>query len=172
MIISRVGKSLLRSAGRAPSFLRNTPMAMFTRGYAAEDLEKEARDKIDGMISSSDVVVFMKGTPGEPRCGFSGNVMKIFKLAGIKKFNSYNVLEDPELRENIKVYSDWPTIPQIYLNKEFVGGFDLLLGMYQDDDEFKSTFGSVMEELSDEEMKKVHLEVYGVPYEQKGDEQK
>ena len=81
--------------------------------------------KIDEMIESDDVVLFMKGTPDFPQCGFSANVVGILNHLGID-FKSYNVLEDMELREGIKIYSEWPTIPQIYIKKEFIGGFDIL----------------------------------------------
>ena len=81
--------------------------------------------KIDEMIESDDVVLFMKGTPDFPQCGFSANVVGILNHLGIN-FKSYNVLEDMELREGIKKYSEWPTIPQIYIKKEFIGGFDIL----------------------------------------------
>jgi len=81
--------------------------------------------KIDKMIENDDVVLFMKGTPDFPQCGFSANVVGILNHLGIE-YQSYNVLEDDELREGIKTYSDWPTIPQIYLKKEFIGGFDIL----------------------------------------------
>ena len=81
--------------------------------------------KIDEMIESDDVVLFMKGTPDFPQCGFSANVVGILNHLGID-FKSYNVLEDMELREGIKKYSEWPTIPQIYIKKEFIGGFDIL----------------------------------------------
>ena len=81
--------------------------------------------KIDEMIESDDVVLFMKGTPDFPQCEFSANVVGILNHLGID-FKSYNVLEDMELREGIKIYSEWPTIPQIYIKKEFIGGFDIL----------------------------------------------
>ena len=84
--------------------------------------------KIDEMIESDDVVLFMKGTPDFPQCGFSANVIGILNYFGVK-FSSINVLEDNEIREGIKEFSDWPTIPQIYIKKEFVGGCDILREM-------------------------------------------
>ncbi len=81
--------------------------------------------KIEKMIENDDVVLFMKGTPDFPQCGFSANVVGILNHLGVE-FKSYNVLDDMELREGIKTFSDWPTIPQIYLKKEFIGGFDIL----------------------------------------------
>ena len=86
--------------------------------------------KIDTMIESDDVVLFMKGTPDFPQCGFSANVVGILNHFGIN-YQSYNVLDDIELREGIKVYSEWPTIPQIYIKKEFIGGCDILNEMLE-----------------------------------------
>ncbi len=86
---------------------------------------KDINDKIDKMIENDDVVIFMKGTPDFPQCGFSANVIGILNYLGIN-FQSYNVLDDMDLREGIKSYSDWPTIPQVYIKKEFIGGFDIL----------------------------------------------
>ena len=86
--------------------------------------------KIDTMIESDDVVLFMKGTPDFPQCGFSANVVGILNHFGIN-YQSYNVLDDIELREGIKVYSEWPTIPQIYIKKEFIGGCDILKEMLE-----------------------------------------
>ena len=84
--------------------------------------------EISNLISSDDVVLFMKGTPDFPQCGFSANVIGILNYFGVK-FTSFNVLEDNELREGIKEFSDWPTIPQIYIKKEFIGGCDILREM-------------------------------------------
>ena len=86
---------------------------------------EDINEKINEMIESDDVILFMKGTPDFPQCGFSANVVGILNYLGVK-FQSYNVLEDNELREGIKSFSDWPTIPQIYIKKEFIGGFDIL----------------------------------------------
>ncbi|OXV05428.1 hypothetical protein Egran_06804 [Elaphomyces granulatus] len=75
----------------------------------------------------------MKGTPEAPQCGFSRASVQILGLQGVdpKKFTAFNVLEDPKLRQGIKEYSDWPTIPQLYINEEFVGGCDILMSMHQ-----------------------------------------
>ena len=88
----------------------------------------DQKEKISNLISSDDVVLFMKGTPDFPQCGFSANVVGILNYFGVK-FTSFNVLEDNELREGIKEFSDWPTIPQIYIKKEFIGGCDILREM-------------------------------------------
>tara|TARA_B100000886_G_C20119538_1_gene365296 strand:- start:161 stop:502 length:342 start_codon:yes stop_codon:yes gene_type:complete len=86
--------------------------------------------KINTMIENDDVVLFMKGTPNFPQCGFSANVVGILDYFEIE-YKSYNVLEDNELREGIKSFSDWPTIPQIYIKKEFIGGVDILKDMLE-----------------------------------------
>jgi monothiol glutaredoxin len=88
------------------------------------------QEKIKEYIDKNDVVLFMKGSPDFPQCGFSANVVGILKYLGIE-FESYNVLEDDQLREGIKVFSDWPTIPQIYIKKEFIGGADILKEMLE-----------------------------------------
>ena len=88
----------------------------------------DSNEKITNLIEKDNVVLFMKGTPDFPQCGFSANVVGILKYFGVK-FSSINVLDDNEIREGIKEYSDWPTIPQIYINKEFIGGCDILREM-------------------------------------------
>ena len=80
--------------------------------------------------SNNDVCLFMKGTPDAPQCGFSMAVTNMLKLLELN-FHSVNVLEDQKIREGIKVYSDWPTIPQLYIKKEFVGGCDIVKEMYE-----------------------------------------
>ena len=92
-------------------------------------MNNEIKDKIQGLIQSSPVMVFMKGTKLMPQCGFSNNVVQILNSIGIE-FNTFDVLSDFEIREGIKEYSEWPTIPQVYLNGEFLGGSDILIEMY------------------------------------------
>ncbi len=82
-------------------------------------------NKIKSMIESNDIVLFMKGSPDFPQCGFSANVVGILNYFNLK-FESFNVLEDTELREGIKKFSNWPTVPQIYIKQEFIGGCDIL----------------------------------------------
>ncbi|MFL2678812.1 monothiol glutaredoxin, Grx4 family [bacterium TMED277] len=94
---------------------------------------QETYNKIDQMISSNDVVLFMKGSPDFPQCGFSAQVVEILNYLGIK-FSSFNVLEDDELRDGIKKFSNWPTIPQIYVKKEFIGGCDILREMLENNE--------------------------------------
>ena len=85
---------------------------------------------IDQEINNNDVILFMKGTPVFPMCGFSATVVQILTKLGTK-FHSINVLDNPEIREGIKKYSSWPTIPQLYIKKEFVGGCDIVTEMYE-----------------------------------------
>ncbi|KAF2652472.1 monothiol glutaredoxin-5, mitochondrial precursor, partial [Lophiostoma macrostomum CBS 122681] len=97
-------------------------------------LSTETRQAIDKAVSTSPVVLFMKGTPETPQCGFSRASIQILGMQGVdpEKFTAFNVLEDNELRQGIKEYSEWPTIPQLYVHKEFVGGCDILMSMHQD----------------------------------------
>ncbi|KAK9466086.1 thioredoxin-like protein [Lipomyces arxii] len=99
----------------------------------ARYLSQHAKEAIDNAVQSSPVVLFMKGTPDFPQCGFSRASIQILSLQGVdpEKFSAFNVLEDDELRQGIKEYSNWPTIPQLYVNGEFVGGCDILIAMHQ-----------------------------------------
>ena len=85
---------------------------------------------IDNEVKSNDVVLFMKGTPQFPMCGFSGQVVQILDYLGVS-YKGLNVLENDELRNGIKAYSNWPTIPQLYVKGEFVGGCDIVREMFQ-----------------------------------------
>ena len=87
-------------------------------------------EQIKEMISSNDAILFMKGTPSVPQCGFSMAVTNVLKHLEVK-FNGINVLDDNEIREGIKAYSDWPTIPQLYIKGEFVGGCDIIKEMFE-----------------------------------------
>ena len=89
-----------------------------------------AKQKIQNIIETNDVVLFMKGTPDMPQCGFSMAVANVLKMLNIK-FNGVNVLEDEEIRNEIKVFSDWPTIPQVYIKGEFIGGCDIVKEMFE-----------------------------------------
>lgn len=91
-------------------------------------------EQLDTMVKRDKVVVFLKGTPEQPQCGFSNAVVQILRLHGVRDYAAYNVLDDPQLRQGIKDYSNWPTIPQVFLNGEFVGGCDILLQMHQNGD--------------------------------------
>ena len=86
--------------------------------------------RIRQTIDNSDVVLFMKGTPVFPQCGFSATLVQVLSLMGVK-FKGFDVLEDPEVRDGIKNFSEWPTIPQLYVKGEFVGGCDIVREMYE-----------------------------------------
>jgi len=88
------------------------------------------QERIDQDVKGNDVVVFMKGTPVFPQCGFSAAVVQVLSHLGVR-FKGVNVLEDPEIRQGIKEYSNWPTIPQLYVKGEFVGGCDIVREMYE-----------------------------------------
>ena len=92
--------------------------------------EEKVKDFIDREVKDHDVTLFMKGTPVFPQCGFSSQVVQILQYLGVP-FASHNVLEDPELRQGIKEYSNWPTIPQLYVKGEFVGGCDIVREMFE-----------------------------------------
>jgi len=89
-----------------------------------------ATDRIKADIASNDIVLFMKGTPAMPQCGFSATVVHILDHVGVK-YKSVNVLADPEIRQGIKDFSNWPTIPQLYVKGEFVGGCDIVKEMFE-----------------------------------------
>ncbi|KAL3980031.1 glutaredoxin-related protein 5, mitochondrial [Oreochromis aureus] len=97
---------------------------------SAADLQKNLGE----MVKKDKVVVFMKGTPAQPMCGFSNAVVQILRMHGVDNYAAYNVLEDQDLRQGVKDFSNWPTIPQVYFNGEFVGGCDILLQMHQNGD--------------------------------------
>ena len=93
-------------------------------------MDENIKEKIKGLVSNNDVCLFMKGTPEVPQCGFSLAVSNVLKHLEVK-FNGINVLDDPNVRQGIKEYSDWPTIPQLYVKGEFVGGCDIVKEMFE-----------------------------------------
>ncbi|MBL8328169.1 MAG: Grx4 family monothiol glutaredoxin [Rubrivivax sp.] len=90
-----------------------------------------AHERIDQLVKNNTVVLFMKGTAQFPMCGFSGRAIQVLKAAGADGVVTVNVLEDEDIRQGIKDYANWPTIPQLYVNGEFVGGSDIMMEMYQ-----------------------------------------
>ena len=94
------------------------------------DINIDVTESIKNELNTNDVVLFMKGTPDFPMCGFSAATVQVLKNLGIN-FNSINVLDSNEMREGIKKFSDWPTIPQLYVKKEFIGGCDIVKEMYE-----------------------------------------
>jgi monothiol glutaredoxin len=90
----------------------------------------ETKERIETLINSNKIMVFMKGTKLMPMCGFSNNVVQIINALGVP-YETLNILEDEEIRQGIKEYSNWPTIPQVYINGEFIGGSDIAIELYQ-----------------------------------------
>ena len=94
---------------------------------AAMDIKQRIKQQVTG----SPVVLYMKGTPQAPQCGFSALAVQVLNACGVREFTSVNVLADAEIRQGIKEYANWPTIPQLYINGEFVGGSDIMREIYQ-----------------------------------------
>jgi len=92
-------------------------------------MDASTRSRIEGLVQSSPIFVFMKGSKLMPQCGFSNNVVQILHSLGVS-FETFDVLSDPEIRQGIKEFSSWPTIPQVYVKGEFIGGSDILIEMY------------------------------------------
>jgi len=127
------------------------PAALQSIRYCSADIG--TKEYFDGVVNKNKVVVFMKGTPDMPRCGFSNAVVQIMRMHGVT-YDSHNVLADERVRHGIKDYSEWPTIPQVFFNGEFVGGCDILLQMHQSGELIeeleKIGISSALQEESDE----------------------
>ena len=91
----------------------------------------DTQQRIDSIVKGGRVVLFMKGTAQFPQCGFSGRAIQVLKAAGASEIRTVNVLEDDGIRQGIKEYANWPTIPQLYIDGEFVGGSDIMMEMYE-----------------------------------------
>jgi len=91
----------------------------------------DTQEIIRQQVNTHPIVLYMKGTPQFPMCGFSATVVQVLRAVGVEQFHSINVLEDPAIREGIKQFANWPTIPQLYVNGEFIGGCDILREMFQ-----------------------------------------
>ena len=91
----------------------------------------DVQQQIDSLVKGHRVVLFMKGTAQFPMCGFSGRAIQVLKACGVSELRTVNVLEDEGIRQGIKEYANWPTIPQLYIDGEFVGGSDIMMEMYQ-----------------------------------------
>lgn len=89
------------------------------------------QDVIKQQVTGNRVVLYMKGTPDFPQCGFSANAIGILRACGVTEIHTVNVLDNPEIRQGIKDYANWPTIPQLYVNGEFIGGSDIMIELYQ-----------------------------------------
>jgi len=96
-------------------------------------MDEQVKNLITNEITSNEVCLFIKGTPDAPQCGFSMALINMFKILEVK-YKGINVLENPSLREGIKEFSDWPTIPQLYIQSEFIGGSDIVKEMYENDE--------------------------------------
>ena len=91
----------------------------------------DTQQRIDSIVKGGRVVLFMKGTAQFPQCGFSGRAIQVLKACGVTELKTVNVLEDDGIRQGIKDYANWPTIPQLYIDGEFVGGSDIMMEMYE-----------------------------------------
>ena len=92
-------------------------------------MDEDLKERIENDIKKNKVMLYMKGTPEEPQCGFSAQVISVLKTYNVP-FETFNILEDDDIRQGIKEYSDWPTVPQLYVNGEFIGGCDILTEMH------------------------------------------
>ena len=119
--------------GSSGAFPDNHSFAAFLRIFRLGASMSDTQQRIDSLVKSNDVVLFMKGTASFPQCGFSGRAIQILKGCGLdgKTIATVNVLEDQEVRQGIKEYSNWPTIPQLYVKGEFIGGSDIMTEMYE-----------------------------------------
>lgn len=93
-------------------------------------MDAAVKERIDAMVKAHPIMVFMKGTKLMPQCGFSNNVVQILNILGVP-FETFDVLSDADIRQGIKDYSNWPTIPQVYVNGQFIGGSDIMIELYQ-----------------------------------------
>ncbi|KAM4666882.1 uncharacterized protein AAGF69_006484 [Amazona ochrocephala] len=131
----RLGAAAVRGrAGRPLSQAAGEGGGIAAEGSGGGGGGSGSREAIERLVREHPVVVFMKGSPEQPLCGFSNAVVQILRLHGVEDYRAHDVLQDPDLRQGIKNYSNWPTIPQVYLNGEFVGGCDILLQMHQSGD--------------------------------------
>jgi monothiol glutaredoxin len=117
---------------------------MYFEARAGKEISmSDTQQRIDQLVKHSDIVLFMKGDANFPQCGFSGRAIQILKACGVdtKAVTTVNVLEDDEIRQGIKEYSNWPTVPQLYVKGEFIGGSDIMMEMYQNG-ELQQVLGS------------------------------
>ncbi|KAM4057388.1 glutaredoxin domain-containing protein [Hirsutella rhossiliensis] len=135
MFARTAASNLLRQVARPPPLAASTLRARLAPPmlFQTRLLSDQTRSAIGKAVASAPVVLFMKGTPEMPQCGFSRGVIQILGLQGVnpQKFAAFNVLEDPELRQGIKEFSDWPTIPQLYVQQEFIGGADIVQSLFK-----------------------------------------
>lgn len=130
--LSLVCRSALRPSLR-PSLLAQSQSiagAQWGRCLSDETSAEDVKSRIDRLVAANKVVVFMKGDPQQPRCGFSNAVVQVLRMHGVP-YEAHDVLSSEELRKGIKDYTNWPTIPQVFVNGEFIGGCDILLEKHQ-----------------------------------------
>uniref|UniRef100_A0A8D0H9Z0 Glutaredoxin-related protein 5, mitochondrial n=1 Tax=Sphenodon punctatus TaxID=8508 RepID=A0A8D0H9Z0_SPHPU len=137
--LSRLRAALLRLPGLGSPVWAGRPLSQAAAAGEAgasggDGGSGGSRDEVERLVRAHPVVVFMKGSPAQPLCGFSNAVVQILRMHGVSDYRAYDVLQDSDLRQGIKNYSNWPTIPQVYLSGEFVGGCDILLQMHQNGD--------------------------------------
>ncbi|XP_014089706.3 uncharacterized monothiol glutaredoxin ycf64-like [Bactrocera oleae] len=120
-------------AQRMPVFKRYESASTATGTTSTTKQPTFNKDTLKQLVNTNKVVIFMKGNPETPKCGFSNAVVQILRMHGVQ-YDAHDVLQSDELRQSIKEFSDWPTIPQVYINGEFVGGCDILLQMHQSGD--------------------------------------
>jgi len=117
----------LGARGAAPKLVEST----FRLAANPERPMTDIQDTIRKQITGNKVVLYMKGTPQFPQCGFSATAIEILRRCGVDAPATFNVLQDPDLRQGVKEFSNWPTVPQLYVNGEFVGGCDIMREMFQ-----------------------------------------
>ena len=129
-IVDKIKRSLpIVGGGEAPRTMEPRPAP---RAEAAPAKPAgSVHDFIDGMVKGNKLFLFMKGSPSAPQCGFSANAAGILQSYGVREIPHFDVLSDPDVRQGVKDYSDWPTIPQLYIGGEFVGGSDILTELHQ-----------------------------------------
>ncbi|EDV38461.1 uncharacterized protein Dana_GF19438 [Drosophila ananassae] len=166
--MNRICQSLLRqsyagaahhmrpaAASPAATALKSLSALRFYSADAAAPPAAVDKATLDKLVRTNKVVIFMKGNPQQPRCGFSNAVVQILRMHGVQ-YDAHDVLQNEALRQGVKDYTDWPTIPQVFIDGEFVGGCDILLQMHQSGDliEELKKVGIVSELLKAEESKK------------------
>mmetsp|Transcript_1806 Transcript_1806/g.2486 ORF Transcript_1806/g.2486 Transcript_1806/m.2486 type:complete len:155 (+) Transcript_1806:49-513(+) len=140
MLLSSLGRTVARQCAKKQSF---APTALFKVSYTSEshddfapkkkidiEDEDEAQNLIAEHVADNKIMLYMKGNPSMPQCGFSARVVQALQTEGVD-FASVNVLDYPEIREGVKKFSEWPTIPQLYVNGEFIGGCDIVMSMQE-----------------------------------------
>lgn len=143
-LINRIcSKSIVRNSTKIFRFQAVVSVRSFSNDDSHDDFKPKKKviptgledviKLIDTQVKENDVMLYMKGTPSQPQCGFSSQAVRILNAVGVD-FSSVNVLEYPAIRDGVKVYSEWPTVPQLYVKGEFVGGCDIMATMFKEGD--------------------------------------